>query len=148
VAGVTIDKSGRWWKGTEFADVAGFLIAYAADGYPADQIVQSICSCRHARFQVEGDRDEGCARRICATCGTRAFIADSGEYWDDAEPVKLACQGCRGRIFELGVAFSKRENGDVRWITTGQRCVGCGVLGSFIDWKIDYSPTDHLLSQT
>jgi hypothetical protein len=142
---VVIDKSGRWWKGTEFADVAEYLRTATAEGHPADEIVQSVCRCGHTLFRLEGDRDEGCARRICAACGVQAYIADSDEYWDDAEPVTLVCVSCRGRIFEVGVAFSKRADGDIRWITVGERCVRCGVLGSFVDWKIDYGPTDHLL---
>jgi ribosomal protein S27AE len=144
---MTIDTSGKWWKGTDFADLAEYLRGFTADGYPADEIVQSVCTCGHTRFRVEGDPNEGCARRTCAACGAQTFIADSGEYWDEAEPVKLSCRPCRGRIFEVGVAFSKRENGDVKWITLGERCVRCGVLGSFVEWKIDYSPTDHLLSR-
>jgi hypothetical protein len=35
----------------------------------------------------------------------------------------------------------------VKWITVGTRCAACGVLGSPVDWKIDYGPTDHLLRQ-
>ena len=143
---MTIDKSGKWWKGTEFRDIAEYLRDQTADGYPADDIVQSVCVCGHTVFRLEGDQDEGCARRTCAACGTRAFICDSEVFWDEAEPAKLACP-CRGRLFEVGVAFSKREDGDVKWITVGHRCVKCGVLGSFVDWKIDYGPTEHLLSQ-
>src|SRR5438093_3532982 len=144
---MSIDKSGKWWKGAEFADIAQYLQEYTADGYPAEEIVQCVCMCGHTVFRLEGDRDEGCVRRTCASCGAQAFIADSGEYWDEASPVKLWCRVCRGRLFEVGVGFSKREDGDVKWITTGERCVKCGVLGSFVDWKIDYSPTDHLLRQ-
>ena len=143
---MTIDKSGQWWKGTEFADVAEYLRDQTADGYPADEVVQSVCTCGHTVFRLEVDEDEGCARRTCAACRKQAFICDSEEFWDEAEPMKLACP-CRGRLFEVGVAFSKREDGDVRWITIGRRCVKCGVLGSPVDWKIDYGPTDHLLSQ-
>jgi hypothetical protein len=39
-----------------------------------------------------------------------------------------------------------RDNGDVRWITVGERCLACGILGAAIDWKVDYSPTDHLFA--
>jgi hypothetical protein len=31
--------------------------------------------------------------------------------------------------------------------TFGERYMRCGVLGSFVDWKIDYGPTDHLFTQ-
>jgi hypothetical protein len=82
------------------------------------------------------------------------MIDKTGTWWkgadfgDEAEPKKLSCRPCRGRLFELGVAFSRDEDGDVRWITLGERCVRCGVLGAFADWKVDYAPTEHLLSQT
>jgi hypothetical protein len=144
---MTIDTSGKWWTGSEFADIEEYLRIYTADAYPASDIVQSVCNCGHTVFRVEGDRDQGCVRRTCAACKTSAFICDSGEYWDEAEPTKLSCRPCRGRQFEVGVAFSRHEDGDVRWITTGERCVKCGVLGSFVEWKIDYSPTEHLLAQ-
>lgn len=144
---MAIDTSGKWWKGEDFADLTEYLRSYCEDPYPADLIVQSVCSCGHAVFRLQGDREEGCARRICAACKAAAFICDSGEYWDEAEPIPLSCVECRGRQFEVGVAFSKRADGDIRWITIGERCVRCGVLGSFMDWKIDYGPTDHLPGQ-
>lgn len=143
---MTIDKSGQWWKGSDFADLAEYLRELTAEGYPADEIVQSICSCGHTLFRLKGDPDEGCVQRTRGACRAQSFIADSGEYWDEAEPVQLSCP-CRGRLFEVGVAFSKRADGEVRWITVGHRCARCGVLGSFVDWKIDYGPTAHLLSQ-
>ena len=31
---MTIDKSGRWWRGTEPSDLDAYLVAYTADGYP------------------------------------------------------------------------------------------------------------------
>ena len=143
---MTIDKSGEWWKGTEFGDIDEYLRDITADGYPADEIIQSVCTCGQTVFQLEVDDTEGCARRTCAACGTQTLICDSEEFWDEAESVEVVCP-CRGLRFEVGVAFSKYEGGDVRWITIGRRCVECGVLGSPVDWKIDYGPTDHLLSQ-
>jgi hypothetical protein len=50
-------------------------------------------------------------------------------------------------LYELGVAFSLFEDGEVRWITVGVRCARCGILASPVDWKIDYGPSRHLLSQ-
>jgi hypothetical protein len=143
---MTIDTSGKWWKGTEFADIDEYLRGFTADGYPAHEIVQSICGCGHTVFRLEGDRDAGCACRTCVGCKTVSFIGDSGMYWDEADITKFSCR-CRARQFEMGVAFSRHEDGEVRWITVGVRCVKCGVLGSPVDWKIDYSPTGHLLSQ-
>jgi hypothetical protein len=108
-------------------------------------VVQCVCRCGGTVFELEGDQDEGCVRRTCAACGHSSFICDSGEYWDEAEPRKRRCPECRGTRYEVGVGFSLREEGEVRWVWVSERCMGCGVLGSFVDWKIDYSPSRHLL---
>jgi hypothetical protein len=140
-----IDKSGEWWTGTEFDDLVNYLQEVTAESYPAGPVVQSTCECGVQVFRLEADADEGCARRICTSCGRIAFVADSADYWDDAEPEEVRCP-CGQGAFELGVAFALRNDGEVRWITAGVRCVVCGVLGAPVDWKIDYSPTDHLLT--
>jgi hypothetical protein len=142
-----IDKSGEWWTGTEFKDLVTYLREVTAESYPAGPVVQSTCECGAQVFTLEADADEGCAARTCTSCGRVAFIADSADYWDDAEPGEVQCP-CGQGAFELGVAFAQRHNSDVRWITVGVRCLVCGVLGSPVDWKIDYSPTDHLLTAT
>lgn len=54
---------------------------------------------------------------------------------------------CGVKLFELAVAFSHRDDGTVKWITVGRRCVDCGILGAAVDWKIDYFPTAHLYDQ-
>jgi hypothetical protein len=140
-----IDKSGQWWTGTDFDDLTTYLREFTAQNYPAGLILQSSCDCGAAIFTLEVDGEEGCARRTCVSCGRHAFIADSAQYWDEAEPGEAQCP-CGDEAFEFGVAFSLREEGDVRWITVGGRCIACGVLGAYVDWKIDYSPTDHLLT--
>jgi hypothetical protein len=140
-----IDGSGQWWTGKEFQDLARYLREFTAQGYPAGHIAQSTCECGGRVFRLEVDDEEGCARRTCTSCGHAAFIADSAEYWDEADGGPAECP-CGNGPFELGVAFSLREDGDVRWISIGGRCVSCGVLGAYADWKIDYSPTDHLLT--
>ena len=53
----------------------------------------------------------------------------------------------RRKFFELVVGFSHRDDGTVKWITVGLRCVDCGILDSPVDWKIDYSPASHLYDQ-
>jgi hypothetical protein len=144
---MAIDTSGEWWKGIDFSDLAEYIRIYTEDGYPAEKIIQCKCQCGAGVFRLEADPDEGCAKRICAACGSEAFVCDSEEYWDDAEPIRCVCP-CGGELFELGVGFSFREDGDVKWITVGERCVSCGALGSFVDWKIDYGPTEHLFECT
>ncbi len=139
-----IDKSGEWWRGEGFDDVAEYLRAYTADSYPAERIAQSTCgSCRAMVFRLRVDQDEGCAERTCTSCGAVALIADSDEAVEDAELEAVICP-CGGDALEVGVGFSLREAGEVKWITVGSRCVACGVLGSPVDWKVNYGPTDHL----
>lgn len=70
--------------------------------------------------------------------------ADFRALWEDAEPRTVRCL-CGHGVFEVGVGFSLRADREVRWVTVGERCVRCGVLGSCADWKIDYSPSRHLL---
>ena len=142
---MAIDKSGKWWKGEDFDDLAEYIKLLTADGYPAEKVMQSVCSCGNATFRLIADQEEGCAQRVCTACGKAVFIADSEEYWEEADPKKVRCPNWHV-IFEVGVGFSFRQSGDVKWITVGQRCVKCGTLMSYVDWEIDYGPTDHLLS--
>jgi hypothetical protein len=147
---MAIDKRGKYWKGTDFSDVVEYAGAYTEDDYPADTVRQCVCACGGTVFQLQGDAEEGCVRRICVECRAIAFIADSEEAWKDARPRQCACP-CKGNQFEVGVAFSLRPEGEgqgeVRWITVCERCVKCGTLGAFADWKIDYAPSRHLLDQ-
>jgi hypothetical protein len=45
-----------------------------------------------------------------------------------------------------GIAFSIADGGSVRWVTVGLRCQKDRAVGVYADWKIDYQPTDHLLT--
>lgn len=144
---MAIDTSGKWWKGEGFADIADYMRGLTQDGYGAEKVLPSQCSCGGQVFRLIVDRDEGCAKRVCVNCSSETGIGDSDEIWADSSPKPVKCP-CGNRTFELGVAFAFRESGDVRWIYVGHRCVKCGVLGCSIDWEIDYSPTDHLLNKT
>jgi ribosomal protein S27AE len=141
-----IDESGQWWTGEDFADLAEYIRLLTAGGYPADRVVQSVCTCGGTAHHLLADQAEGAAQRICATCGATAFIADSEELWGEAQPERWRCV-CGHDTTELAVGFSLRGDGDVRWVTVGQRCIRCGVLGSFVDWKIDYGPSAQLVEQ-
>jgi len=143
---MTIDTSGRWWVGTEYADVVDYLRALTAEGHPATEVRQARCACGHTVFGLRVDRDEGCAERTCRVCGTTAFIADSADSAAEARLRAVKCP-CRGKDFELGVGFAFRLDGEIRWITVGQRCTTCGVLASYVDWGISYAPSRHLLEQ-
>jgi len=143
---MTIDTSGEFWIGTAAADLDEYLRTLTADGYPADRIVHATCACGGDRFHLEVDADEGCARRTCTRCQRPHFVCDSEEHWSDAEPEVAICP-CHAKAFEIAVAFSHDDDASVKWITVGNRCVNCGVLGAAVDWKIDYGPTDHLYDQ-
>jgi hypothetical protein len=144
---MVIDTSGPWWRGNQFDDLVEYLRLLSAEGYPASDIRQSTCSCGGVVFRLYADADEGCAQRECVRCSARSFIGDSADYWEKATPTLALCP-CGAEEAELAVGFSDRANGEVRWITVGQRCVQCGVLASSVDWKIDYAPTNHLRLQT
>lgn len=124
------------------ADLAKFL-RNIGENRPV-KIVPAVCGRYGGRvFSVLVDDVEGAAERVCARCRGRAFIADSEEYWEDADPGEAGCP-CGSEEFETAVAFSLADDGSVRWVTLGLRCRQDGAVGVYADWKIDYGPTDHL----
>lgn len=138
-----IDKSGEWWIGTEASDIDEYLRTYTEDGYPASLFAQAVCICGLAVFRLRIDNVEGCAHRTCTACGREHLICDSDEFVGDATLTPVTCPS-GGDEFEIAVGFSHSDATTVRWITVGVRCVQCGLLGSPVDWKIDYTPTAHL----
>jgi hypothetical protein len=127
------------------AELAEYLRG-AVDDRPV-KITPSLCGgCGGRRFFVLVDDVEGGAERECCGCGGRAFIADSEEFWEEADPGAAGCP-CGGEEFEVAVAFSLARDGSVGWATVGLLCQNDGAVGSYADWKIDYDPTDHLLSK-
>jgi len=144
---MSIDTSSKWWTGTEPEDIEGYLREYADRGHEVAAFRLARCACGSVEFALEADDNEGAARRTCVRCGTTHFICDSEEPWEDAEPESWACVECKSDRANVGCWFSLRDGGDVRWIYVGVRCAGCGILGCFADWKIDYGPSGHLLDQ-
>lgn len=143
---MTIDRSGPWWKGSTASDLDEYLGVYTEDAYPVGAIVHASChGCGGDEFTVRVDPDEGCAERVCIKCAEQAFMLDSAEYVEDATLEPAGCS-CGGKSFNVAVGFALREDpSDVRWVYLGLRCVRDGVLGCFADWKIDYSPSAHLM---
>lgn len=149
---MTIDRSGKWWTGSEAADIQEYLKAYEAEGHTVNETRLCKCVCGSTEFELKADRNEGCAERTCVACGTKHLICDSAEYWDDAEPEAWTCTECGAKTCNLGVGFSlyepeEGEEADVRWVSVGERCTACGTLGCYVDWKIGYGPSLHLLGQ-
>lgn len=146
MASMAIDTSGKWWRGSTAYDIGEYLGAYTGEGYPATQLVLARCSgCGGDVFSLRIDPEEGCAERECVECGDRSLMLDSADSLEDAHMTSLRCRpGHTG--FNLGVGFAYREDGEIRWVYLGTRCVADGILGSPGDWEIDYSPSRHLES--
>ncbi|MDG4782986.1 hypothetical protein O7614_25300 [Micromonospora sp. WMMD961] len=142
---MAIDTTGTFWRGDNFTDLADYLREYQPGGYPVARVREMICQrCGDKSFAVLADDENGCAQTRCLTCGDHALIADSADYWQDADPEECACP-CGGEAFQVAVGFALRTDGEVRWVSVGLRCTEDGTLGVYTDWKIDYSPTGHLL---
>lgn len=143
---MAIDRSGQWRTGDEPSDLDEYVAAFSADNYPARKVVHASCSsCGADAFAVALDENEGCAVRTCAACGDVKAFLDSAEYMDDATLEGAECP-CGGGTFNTAVGFAFYEDSnDVRWLYLALRCLQDGVLGVYADWKIDYSPSEHLL---
>jgi len=140
-----IDKTGKGWVGNEPADVREFLEAYASGGYRIDDFRLSKRECGSDRFFLWADDDEGCARRQCQSCERSRFICDSEKYWEEAKAEKWKCIECNSEVCNVGVGFSLYDDREIRWVSVGERCVPCGILGCVAGWKIGYSPSGQLL---
>jgi hypothetical protein len=61
-----IDRTGEWWTGEDFGDLAEYLRIVTAEGNPADRVLQSVCTCGGTTHRLEADPVESAARRTCA----------------------------------------------------------------------------------
>ena len=145
---MAIDKNGTYWKGEQFEDIAQYIREFAE--YVPEIINQCECDCGSRQFTVQHEPYQGFVKLKCAECGKVSFIADSAALEGKIRPKRLRCP-CRKIKFEVGVGVSLRDpsnpDGDVKWVTVGVRCAECGILGSPADWKIDYSPSGHLVEK-
>lgn len=145
-ARVAIDTSGAHWRGENLGDLAEYLRDFKAGGYPVEDVAESVCAgCGGRGFRVAADDEAGCAQRLCAGCGETAYLADSAEYADEADLEFCECP-CGGETFAVALGFARRTDREIRWVSVGLRCLTDGTLGVYTDWKIDYSPTQHLLT--
>jgi hypothetical protein len=137
-------------RGRTFDDLAAFLKHPEPDGYPVQKVRECVCrSCGGRSFEVAVSEPGDGARRTCLACRSTEFIGDSEEYWDDEAQVEYFCGcPCGSEEFAGAVGFSIREDGDdVRWLFVGLRCLACGSLGLYADWKINYGPSGFLLDR-
>ena len=138
-----IDKTKTYWTGDSADDIADYLRAYTAE--PSIDVKPVACrSCGSGVLEVKVDQDEGAVQVICPLCGAQKILLDCEEIWADARPKPVKCPICRDKRCNVQVGFLRRENGSAKWVYVGNRCVGCGTLGSYLDWKIDHEPTDEM----
>jgi hypothetical protein len=137
-------------RGASFEDLAAFLRRAEVDGGQVDEVLECVCrSCEGRRFAVRVMDTANAARRTCLDCGRHELIADSIEYWDDDDEVQCSCAcWCGEEDFAAAVGYSLREDGeDIHWIFVGLRCLACGRLGVYEQWKINWGPSNYLLGQ-
>jgi hypothetical protein len=144
---MTIDTSGKWWKGSSPEDLREYLEALTRSSYAINEFRLSRCLCGEVRFNLEVEQDEGIARRICVECKREHFVCDSAEHYQaDQRLKKYKCVACTSEVANVGVGFSLYEDKQtVHWLYVGNRCAQCGVLGCMVDWKVGYEPSLHLL---
>jgi hypothetical protein len=146
---MTVKKLGSSWTGSVAGDLDEYLHAFAAGGYRVGEVVHAACAaCGHgdAGFAMMLDDEEGAAVRRCLGCQAEEPMLDSVEFLDDAELGAAACP-CGYEEFDVAAGFALREDAhEVRWVSIGLRCRNDGLLGVYADWKVDYSPSRHLLT--
>lgn len=139
-----IDKSKKYWRGDKESDIAEWLRLYAQD--PKMDTKRIIChTCESDSFALQIDQEEDAIQVTCTECGTEKILLDCKDVWENAKPKMRKCSVCKSsKAFNVRVGFSRRENGSVKWVYIGNRCTNCGTLGSYLDWKINYEPTDEM----
>ena len=139
-----IDRSKKYWTGDKEGDIAEWLRLYAQDNLMDTKRI--IChTCENNSFELNIDQTESAIEVKCTECGTKKILLDCEDVWKDAKPKIRKCNVCKScRSFNVRVGFQRRENGSVKWVYIGNRCTNCGTLGSYLDWKIDYEPTDQM----
>ncbi len=137
-----IDKTDEFWASATADDIDEYLKAYSDNS--ALDVKPIICSCGGDTFTIKCDQDESVIGVKCESCGEEKLIADSADYWGDADPEDYECPLCKSRLYNVRVGFRRRRSGSVKWVYIGVRCTQCKALGSPLDWKIDYEPTDKM----
>ncbi|MDE6781059.1 MAG: hypothetical protein K2J40_06340 [Ruminococcus sp.] len=139
-----IDKSGQYWHSECADDIDEYLKEYSEN--PSIDINSVVCrSCGKDIFKLWVDYDEEAIQVECTECGSKKILLDCVDVWEDASPELCKCPVCRKTgSYNVKAGFIRKENHNVKWIYIGNRCTDCGVLGSCLDWKISYEPTDEM----
>jgi hypothetical protein len=148
---MAIDDSGRWWVGSEPADIQEFLEAFTESegGYRCSAFRLVRCPCGSEQFMLQ--RAAEVTRRTCAACDANKLICREAEDWEEAEAEEgtegYSCIECGSPYANIGVGFASYDEAPeinvVKWFYVGVRCAVCGVLGCFNDGKV--GPGSHCL---
>lgn len=137
---MTLRKKGKQDFGDTQADIRPVLLSYSKSaGYLSEHYADATCACGHKTFELQLDEDQGAAFRICRKCAHEHPIGDSADYLEDAELSECECP-CGNEAFEITVGVALYEGSeDVKWLYIGCRCVDCGLIGCYGDWKNEFS---------
>ncbi len=138
-----IDKSKKYWYGDCADDIDEYLRAYTMKD--TLDVKPVVChSCQSEALHLRIDSIEEAIQVKCPVCGYKKILLDCDEIWKEARPRLRKCAICKEKEHNVRVGLLRRENGSVQWVYVGSRCVHCGVLASYLDWKINYEPTDKM----
>lgn len=139
-----IDTSKKYWAGDAAEDISEYLRLYSEED--DIDVKPVIChSCGNDAFELRVDQNEDVIQVKCTKCGTKKILLDGEDFWEDSRPRLRKCSVCKSsKSYNVRVGFLRRANGSVKWVYIGNRCTDCGTLGSYLDWKIDYEPTDEI----
>ena len=124
------------------ADLDEYLTAFAAEGHSVADGLHATCGpCSDAAggFRPVLDDEEGAAVRTCATCGSQIAMLDCADYLEDADLGGAACP-CGHEVFDAAVGFALREDGEIRWVSIGLRCLEDGWLGVYAGLEDQLQP--------
>ena len=138
-----IDKSRDYWYGDSADDINEYLREYSECS--SIEVKSVICNnCGNDALHLRVDQKEDAIRVKCPKCGYKKILLDCEEIWQNAKPRLRKCPECETKEYNIRAGFVRRENGSVKWVYIGNRCTNCGLLGSYLDWKVSYEPTDEM----
>ncbi|MBQ8688171.1 MAG: hypothetical protein IJ512_06435 [Ruminococcus sp.] len=139
-----IDTTKKYWTGDSAEDVDEYLRQYSEDDNI--DVKPVICrSCGNDFLELRVDRNAAAIQVKCPECGAKKILLDCDEVWQEAKPRLRKCSVCKNcKQYNVRVGFIRRDNGSAKWVYIGNRCTNCGTLGSYLDWKICYEPTDEM----
>jgi len=140
---MSIDRSGKWWKGSSEADALEYLNALKPAGYPVDEVLPQQCECGSSTFRVYRSNEDELSYLVCTACKTKTFVTDSEEHDDGQkyELTKCPCKSTAARVF-LGVQ-SIADKSVANWISIGVICAKCGILRMPLDWEFDTEKSEE-----